>query len=87
VATIPEVMGEALDRIAAGDRGRPQREEDVTHSPGRFEEAWGVIDWTQPAVAIHRQVRSLWDRDKALGAVGEIEGGNEPGDEDRTRRS
>ncbi len=74
VATIPVVMGEAFDRIAAGDPGIPQREEEVTHSPGRFEEAWGRIDWARPAVAIHRQVRSLWDRDLPLGAVGAVEG-------------
>ncbi len=72
--TIPVVLGEALDRIAAGDSGVPQREEEATHSPGRFEEAWGRIDWARPAVAIHRQVRSLWDRDVALGAVGEVDG-------------
>ena len=73
-ATIPVVLGEALDRIAAGDRGVPQREEEVTHSPGRFEEAWGRIEWGRSAQEIHRQVRSLWDRDRALGAVGEVDG-------------
>lgn len=73
-ATVPEVLGEAFDRIAAGDPGVPQREEEASHSPGRFEEAWGRIDWARPAVAIHRQVRSLWDRNLALGAVGMVEG-------------
>lgn len=76
VATIPGLLGEALDRIAAGDPGIPQREEDVTHSPGRFEEAWSQIDWAQPAVAIHRQVRSLstWDRDQIPGGIAAVEG-------------
>ena len=40
-----------------------------------FEDAWRVIDWTQPARTVHNQVRSwIGMRDIPSGALGEIDG-------------
>ena len=42
---------------------------------GLFEEAWRIIDWSQPARTIHNQVRSwIGLRDIPAGALGEIDG-------------
>jgi len=73
--TVPVLLTEALARIAAGDPGTPQREEDAYVAPGRFEEAWRWIDWSQPARAIHIQVRSwVGTRDQPRGALGRLDG-------------
>jgi methionyl-tRNA formyltransferase len=53
------ITAEALERVAAGDPGEPQG----AAAPGRgsapaFEEAYVPVDWTQPATAVHRQVRA-----------------------------
>jgi len=66
---------DAIDRIAAGDPGTPQSEAEVTHAGGAFEPEWRLIDWSQPARAIHVQVRS-WHgfRDVPRGAFGDING-------------
>jgi methionyl-tRNA formyltransferase len=48
----------ALERVAAGDPGDPQPEEGATWA-GHFEDDEYVrIDWSQPARAIHNQVRA-----------------------------
>lgn len=66
---------DAIDRIAAGDPGTPQNDAEVTHAGGAFEPEWRLIDWSQPARAIHIQVRS-WHgfRDVPRGAFGVING-------------
>lgn len=74
-ANIPSILQETLARVAAGDPGTPQREEDAYCTPGRFEEAWRWIDWSQPARAIHLQVRSwIGTRDQSRGAIGCLDG-------------
>ena len=70
----PQVLEEALQRVAGGDPGVPQREEDATYV-GRFEEAWKYLDWSRSARDLHLQVRSwLGTRDAPRGALGEIDG-------------
>jgi methionyl-tRNA formyltransferase len=72
---VPQVWAAALARIAAGDPGDAQ-DEALAHYAGAFEESYRTIDWTQPARAIHNQVRA-WNagqRGVAPGAVGEIDG-------------
>ena len=52
------LLKDALERIAAGDPGDPQPEEGATWA-GHFEDDEYVrIDWSQPARAIHNQVRA-----------------------------
>jgi len=73
-AAWPGVLRAALGRIAAGDPGTPQREEEATEAP-RFAEDWLYLDWPRPARDLHRQVRSWWGtRDAPRGAIGMIDG-------------
>ena len=52
----------------------PRTESQATEA-GLFEDAWRIIDWSQPARTIHNQVRSwVGLRDIPLGALGEIDG-------------
>jgi len=63
-----------LERVARGDRGEPQYEAEATYA-GLFEDAWRIIDWSQPARTIHNQVRSwIGLRDIPAGALGEFDG-------------
>jgi methionyl-tRNA formyltransferase len=74
VAHAPELLHQALERVARGDPGDPQDESQATEA-GLFEEAWRVIDWSQPARTVHNQVRSwIGLRDIPAGALGEIDG-------------
>jgi len=74
LARFPAVWREALARIAAGDPGTPQREEEATYH-SHFEEAWLYLDWGNSARDLHRQVRSWWGtRDAPRGALGTIDG-------------
>jgi methionyl-tRNA formyltransferase len=60
--------------VARGDPGEPQDEAEATYA-GLFEDAWRIIDWSQPARTIHNQVRSwIGLRDIPAGALGEIDG-------------
>jgi methionyl-tRNA formyltransferase len=70
----PGLLRQALERVARGDPGDAQDESQATEA-GLFEDAWRIIDWSQPARTIHNQVRSWigW-RDIPLGALGEIDG-------------
>jgi methionyl-tRNA formyltransferase len=73
-AHIPRLLEQALERIARGEAGDPQDESQVTEA-GLFEDAWRIIDWSQPARTIHNQVRSwVGFRDIPAGALGEIDG-------------
>lgn len=70
----PGLLRQALERIARGDPGEPQDEALATEA-GLFEDAWRVIDWTQPARTVHNQVRSwIGMRDIPPGALGELDG-------------
>ncbi|MGN6359731.1 MAG: methionyl-tRNA formyltransferase [Thermomicrobiales bacterium] len=73
-AAFPDAFREALARIAAGDPGTPQREEDATEAP-RFETDWLYLDWSRSARDLHLQIRS-WrgTRDAPRGAIGTIDG-------------
>ncbi len=73
-AVIPDLLRTALERIARGEEGEPQDENQATEA-GLFEEGWRIIDWTQPARTIHNQVRSwIGLRDIPRGAVGVVDG-------------
>jgi methionyl-tRNA formyltransferase len=68
-----DLLQRALERVARGDPGDPQDESQATEA-GLFEDAWRVIDWSQPARTIHNQVRSwIGLRDIPAGALGEID--------------
>jgi methionyl-tRNA formyltransferase len=74
VERAPGLLRQALQRVARGEEGEPQDESQATEA-GLFEEAWRIIDWSQPARTIHNQVRSwVGLRDIPLGALGEIDG-------------
>lgn len=74
VEQMPDLLRYALERVARGEPGEPQDESQATEA-GLFEEAWRTIDWSQPARAVHNQVRSwVGLRDIPPGALGEIEG-------------
>jgi methionyl-tRNA formyltransferase len=71
---LPGLLGQALERVARGDPGEPQDEDEATYA-GLFDDEWRIIDWRQPARTIHNQVRSwIGLRDIPLGALGEIDG-------------
>jgi methionyl-tRNA formyltransferase len=71
---LPELLGQALERVARGDPGEVQDEAEATYA-GLFGEEWRTIDWNQPARTVHNQVRSwIGLRDIPLGALGEIDG-------------
>ncbi len=61
---------EALERVEAGDPGRPQDASKATQARD-FEEAYRELDWSQSARALHRQVRAWY----GMGAFGVLEGG------------
>ncbi|WP_233165572.1 methionyl-tRNA formyltransferase [Archangium sp. Cb G35] len=52
-ALLPDV----LSRVARGEPGEPQSPEQGSYA-GFFEDAYREIDWTQPARAVHLQVRA-----------------------------
>jgi methionyl-tRNA formyltransferase len=71
---LPDLLGQALERVARGDPGEVQDEAKATYA-GLFDEEWRIIDWSQPARTIHNQVRSwIGVRDIPLGAFGEVDG-------------
>jgi methionyl-tRNA formyltransferase len=75
MVAVPRLIEGALARLAAGEPGTPQCEEEMYSTPGRFEEAWRWIDRARPASTIARQVRSwVGTRDEPRGALGRLEG-------------
>src|SRR5215212_2598717 len=73
-AHVPRLLRLALERLARGEAGEPQDESQATEA-GLFEDAWRIIDWSQPARTIHNQVRSwIGLRDIPAGSLGEIDG-------------
>ena len=70
----PELLRQALERVARGEEGDLQDESQATEA-GLFEDTWRIIDWSQPAWTIHNQVRGwVGFRDIPAGALGEIDG-------------
>lgn len=58
LAVAVELLPRALERVAAGDPGDPQRSTGDEPYAGWFEDEYGTIDWSRPAEEIHRQVRA-----------------------------
>lgn len=54
---VRELLGTALDRVAAGDQGEPQDGSAATHA-GYLEPGFSVVDWSDRATDIHNQVRT-----------------------------
>ena len=54
---VAELLPSTLERVARGDPGEPQTEEGASYA-GAFEPEYARIDWSRPAVDIHRQVRA-----------------------------
>lgn len=74
VERMPDLLRQAITRVAHGEPGEPQDERLATEA-GLFEEAWRTIDWSQPARTVHNQVRSwVGLRDIPPGAFGEVDG-------------
>lgn len=64
VATLPR----ALERVAAGDPGDPQATEGASWAGHFGDDEYARVDWSQPARAIHNQVRA-WHLTFGLSAV------------------
>ncbi len=71
---LPVLLRQALERVARGDPGEPQVEDEASYA-GLFEVEWRTIDWTCSARTIHNQVRS-WTGllNTPKGALGEVNG-------------
>jgi methionyl-tRNA formyltransferase len=71
------LLPDTLSRVAWGDMGEPQAEEQASQAP-HFEEAYREIDWSQPARAIHLRVRacrlSPWRDGVPFTALATLEG-------------
>jgi methionyl-tRNA formyltransferase len=72
---VDELLPQALERVEAGDRGEPQRDEGATQAP-LFEDEFAEIDWTRSAREVHNQVRCwfLPTRGGLLGAHATLDG-------------
>lgn len=71
---VPGLIADALQRVARGDKGEVQDENDATYA-GPFDTSWRIINWANPVRTIHNQVRS-WSGNRGIeaGAIGEIDG-------------
>jgi len=70
------LLPRALERVEAGDPGDAQVEQDASYA-GFFEPEYAEVDWTRPAVEVHRQVRAWWvaaSRDGVRGPLAELGG-------------
>ena len=76
---VTEALGllpRVLERVAAGDPGDPQPAEGATWA-GHFGEDYARVDWSQPARAIHDQVRAwtfTFGLSGLVGPVAELDG-------------
>lgn len=52
-----ELMPDVLGRVAWGEPGEPQAGEEGSYA-GLFEDSYREIDWSQPARAVHLQIRA-----------------------------
>jgi methionyl-tRNA formyltransferase len=69
-ALVADLLPKALARVEAGDRGDPQSEEGASYA-GLYEDDYAEIDWTQPARAVHTQVR-CWFLPTVSGIMGPL---------------
>ena len=53
-----EILPRALERVAAGDPGDPQPDEGASWAGHFTDDEYVRVDWSQPARAIHNQVRA-----------------------------
>lgn len=53
-----EILPRALERVAAGDPGDPQNATGDEPYAEWFGEDYAEIDWTRPAIEVHRQIRA-----------------------------
>jgi methionyl-tRNA formyltransferase len=69
------LLPRVLERVAAGDPGDPQPTEGTSWA-GYFGEDYATVDWSQPARAIHNQVRAwaLSFGSPVDGPIAEIDG-------------
>jgi methionyl-tRNA formyltransferase len=67
---VADLLPRALARIEAGDRGDPQSEEGASYA-ALYEDGYAEIDWTQPARAVHNQLRS-WFLPTVSGIMGPL---------------
>jgi methionyl-tRNA formyltransferase len=73
---VSSLLPQALARVEAGEPGDLQPEEGASHA-AFFEHEYAEIDWSWPALEIHRQVRAWWAtavRDGPRGALAELDG-------------
>jgi methionyl-tRNA formyltransferase len=70
---VAELLPIALGRVARGDPGDPQRDEDASYA-GAFEPEYAQIDWSRRAADIHRQVRAWRFMPGDEAPVAELEG-------------
>ena len=70
------LLPQVFERLAAGDPGDPQNDEEATWA-GHFGEDYATVDWAQPARKIHDQVRA-WQLtfllSKVAGPIAELDG-------------
>jgi methionyl-tRNA formyltransferase len=70
------LLPQTLARVEAGDPGDPQDDEGASYA-GFFEPEYAEVDWTRPALEVHRQVRAWWvaaARDGVRGPLAELGG-------------
>ena len=54
-----DLLPRVFERLEAGDPGDPQTEDGAGWA-GAFDQDYASVDWTQPAAAIHDQVRAWY---------------------------
>jgi methionyl-tRNA formyltransferase len=70
------LLPRALARVEAGEPGEPQSDEGASYA-GFFEPGYAVVDWSRPALEVHRQVRAWWAtavREGPHGPLAELDG-------------
>ena len=70
------LLPQVFERVAAGDPGDTQNEDDATWA-GHFGEDYASVDWAQPARKIHDQVRAwqlTFGMSEAKGPIAELDG-------------
>jgi methionyl-tRNA formyltransferase len=71
-----ELLPRVFERLLAGDPGDPQPEEGASWG-GHFEADYAEVDWSQPARAVHNQVRAwamTFGMSEIVAPVAELDG-------------
>jgi methionyl-tRNA formyltransferase len=72
LAMLPQVF----ERLEAGDPGDPQPEQGASWA-GTFDAGYATVDWTQPPLEIHNQVRAwrhMFSVGEVVGPIAELDG-------------